>query len=122
MARSTAIRIAALAGFLAVLLGAFGAHGLESILERNNRVETWHTAALYHIVHAAVLLGLAYRAPLRIGPFIAFLCGMVFFSGSLYIYAITNLRWLVAITPVGGVSLLAGWAWLIVLPESNENS
>jgi uncharacterized membrane protein YgdD (TMEM256/DUF423 family) len=95
---------------------------LEGILQRNNRVETWHTAVLYHIVHAAVLLGLAYRAPMRSGPFIAFLCGMVIFSGSLYILAITNLRWLGAITPVGGISLLAGWAWLIVLPESNDNT
>ena len=120
MKRSTAIRIAALVGFLAVLLGAFGAHGLESVLQRNNRVDTWHTAVLYHIVHAVVLLVLAYRGPVRSGPFVAFLGGVIIFSGSLYILSITNLRWLGAITPVGGLSFLVGWAWLVAVPEAKD--
>jgi uncharacterized membrane protein YgdD (TMEM256/DUF423 family) len=112
-----AMRVAALIGFLGVLLGAFGAHGLERVLLRNNRVDTWHTAVLYHLVHAVVLLILAYRAPLRRGPFLAFLSGILIFSGSLYLLSVTNLLWLGAITPLGGLSLLAGWAWLIIAPE-----
>jgi uncharacterized membrane protein YgdD (TMEM256/DUF423 family) len=117
MTSRSAIRIAALIGFLAVLLGAFGAHGLEHVLSRNNRVDTWHTAVLYHIVHAVVLLVLAYRVPLRSGPFVAFLGGILIFSGSLYLLSVTNILWLGAITPVGGLSFLAGWAWLVIAPE-----
>src|SRR4051812_23145779 len=118
MTSRSAIRIAALMGFLAVLLGAFGAHGLENVLSRNNRLDTWHTAVLYHIVHALVLLVLAYRVPLRSGPFVAFLGGIVLFSGSLYLLAVTNMLWLGKfITPIGGLSFLAGWAWLIIAPE-----
>ena len=113
----SAMRIAALMGFLAVLLGAFGAHGLEHVLSRNNRLDTWHTAVLYHIVHAVVLLVLAYRAPFRSGPYLAFLGGILIFSGSLYLLSITNVRWLGAITPIGGLSFLAGWAWLVIAPE-----
>jgi uncharacterized membrane protein YgdD (TMEM256/DUF423 family) len=117
MTTRAAVRIAALMGFLAVLLGAFGAHGLEHVLFRNNRVDTWHTAVLYHIVHSVVLLLLAYRVPFRSGPYIAFLGGIVIFSGSLYLLSVTNVLWLGAITPLGGLSFLAGWGWLIIAPE-----
>jgi uncharacterized membrane protein YgdD (TMEM256/DUF423 family) len=63
-----------------------------------------------------MLFILAGRTPLQTGPWICFLLGIVIFSGSLYVLAITNARWWGAVTPVGGVSLLVGWAWLVVAP------
>lgn len=110
----TAFRLAAVLGFLAVSLGAFGAHALENTLEVNDRVDVWETAVLYHFVHALVMLWLAARPAFHRGPFIAFLAGVVIFSGSLYALAVTNVGVLGAITPVGGVSFLVGWAWLAV--------
>src|SRR5258708_11560060 len=104
-----ALRIAALTGFLAVALGAFGAHGLKAILEANGQVQTWQTAAHYHLVHAVVLLVLALRSTVARGPFLFFGAGIVIFSGSLYLLAMTNERWLGAITPIGGLCLLLGW-------------
>ncbi|MFO1488137.1 MAG: DUF423 domain-containing protein [Verrucomicrobiota bacterium] len=106
-----AIRIAALLGFLAVALGAFGAHGLKTILEQNQTAEIWRTAVFYHFIHAVMLFILAGRP--RVAWF-GFLLGVLIFSGSLYALAITNIRWLGAITPVGGVSFLIGWGCLIL--------
>ena len=99
-------------GFLAVALGAFGAHALKGILDQNQTAETWKTAAFYHFIHAAMLFVLASRNPLPRGPWLCFLLGIFIFSGSLYLLAVTNLKWLGAITPLGGVGFLAGWAWL----------
>jgi uncharacterized membrane protein YgdD (TMEM256/DUF423 family) len=112
MTNTLATRIAAVAGFLAVALGAFGAHGLKEILEQNKAVETWRTAAFYHLIHAVMLFVLARRKPVPTGPWLSFLLGIVFFSGSLYLLAVTNATWLGAITPIGGVSFLVGWLWL----------
>lgn len=105
----TPLRIAAVLGFLAVALGAFGAHGLNATLVANGTKATWETGAHYHLVHAAVLLVLAWRAPLPRAAFALFAAGIVIFSGSLYALALTNLKALGAVTPVGGVCLLAGW-------------
>lgn len=105
----TPLRIAAGFGFLAVALGAFGAHGLKPTLLAHGTLETFQTGALYHLVHAAVLLALAQRAPLPRLAFALFAAGIVVFSGSLYLLAITNLKWLGAVTPVGGLGLLGGW-------------
>ena len=113
----SALRIAAIVGFLAVALGAFGAHGLKALLDRNATGDIWRTAALYHLVHSVVLLVIASRPGARIsGAFWLILAGVAFFSGSLYLLAITNVKWLGAITPLGGVSLLAGWLWLAKKP------
>lgn len=114
MSNTLALRLAALMGFLAVALGAFGAHGLKETLERNQTVEIWKTAALYHLVHAVLLVVLAVRKPLLRGPWLSFLLGMLIFSGSLYLLAVTNMKWLGAITPLGGVSLIVGWVWLMI--------
>lgn len=114
MTNTLATRIAAAMGFLAVALGAFGAHGLKQTLEQNHSVETWKTAALYHLVHAVMIFVLAIHKPLLRGPWLSFLIGIVIFSGSLYVLAVTNLNWLGRITPLGGVSLLTGWAWLML--------
>src|SRR5512137_2977829 len=112
MKPSTAIRWAAGFGFLAVALGAFGAHGLRDVLARNETAGIWQTAVFYHVIHTVMLFLLATRPEVARVPWISFACGILIFSGSLYLMALTNARWLGAITPVGGVSLLVGWAWL----------
>ena len=114
MTNITATRVAAAAGFLAVALGAFGAHGLKNILAQNGTAAIWETAVFYHLVHAVMLFVLAGRKPLAAGPWWCFLAGIVIFSGSLYLLAVTDARWPGAITPVGGISLLAGWLWLAI--------
>jgi uncharacterized membrane protein YgdD (TMEM256/DUF423 family) len=114
MKNSSAMQIAALSGALAVLLGAFGAHGLRELLAHNGTAAIWEKAVFYHFIHAVMLFALAQRPPLRAGPWWCFLAGIVIFSGSLYLLAVTNLRWLGAITPVGGTSFIAGWIWLLI--------
>jgi uncharacterized membrane protein YgdD (TMEM256/DUF423 family) len=114
MTNSTATRVAATAGFMAVALGAFGAHGLEKTLAENGTAALWQTAAFYHFIHAVMLFVLAGRKPLANGPWWCFLAGIVIFSGSLYLLAVTDAHWLGAITPVGGISFLAGWLWLAI--------
>ena len=110
------LRIAAILGFLAVALGAFGAHGLEPLLKRNGTLAIWHTAVLYHLAHAVVLLVIASRpqAPGSGPAFWLIALGIAIFSGSLYALAVTNVKILGAITPAGGLSLLGGWLWLAV--------
>lgn len=114
MTNTTALRIAAGIGFLGVALGAFGAHALKGVLVQHNSREIWETAVLYHLVHAIMLVVLAYRAPFPRGAWACFLAGIVIFSGSLYLLAGFNLRWLGAVTPIGGVGFLAGWIWLML--------
>ena len=115
MTRSLLIRFGASLTFLAVALGAFGAHGLRDLLERNGTAHTWETAVFYHFVHSLGLLLLAAltagaRSPK--GPGLCFLAGIVLFSGSLYALALTGVKLLGAITPLGGVAFLVGWAWV----------
>ena len=107
-----ATRIAAITGALAVGLGAFGAHGFKEILARNGTAAIWQTAVFYHFIHAIMLFILGQRASGSWGPWISFLGGIVIFSGSLYLLALTNQRWLGAITPIGGVCFIVGWIWL----------
>jgi uncharacterized membrane protein YgdD (TMEM256/DUF423 family) len=112
----TNIRIAAALCFLAVALGAFGAHSLKSTLELRGMVDVWNKAVLYHFIHAIALLVFALYGTVHRGAWWLFFAGIFLFSGSLYAMALTNLRWLGAITPLGGLCFLAGWAWLIVAP------
>ena len=109
MRSSASFRLAALVGFLAVVLGAFGAHGLRGFLETMNTQAIWEKATLYHLVHSAVLLLVADRKPGFSMCWILFFAGIVIFSGSLYVLAYSGARWLGMITPVGGLCLLAGW-------------
>lgn len=109
------IRIAGLLGLLGVATGAFGAHLLKSRLAPD-LLAIWQTAVLYHLLHAAALLALALYgkaagADVRVGA-IAFTAGIVVFSGSLYALALTGVRVLGAVTPLGGLAFLAGWAWV----------
>lgn len=112
MSKAAATRIAAAAGFLAVALGAFGAHGLKDVLARNGMRDVWETAAFYHFIHAVMLYLIAGRKPFAAAAWWCFLAGIVLFSGSLYLLAATNVLWLGFVTPFGGVSLLAGWVCL----------
>ena len=105
---------AAVNGFLVVALGAFGAHALE---DRINVVllEVYHTAVQYQMFHTLAFLAihlLAREQPGSFKPVLTarlFIAGITFFSGSLYLLAITSVTWLGAITPIGGILLLAGW-------------
>ncbi len=112
--QSVSFRVSAVVGFLAVALGAFGAHGLKDVLARHETTAIWQTGVLYHLVHAAVLLALSAFRPAWRGPWLCFLVGVGVFSGSLYVMGVTGIRWLGAITPLGGLAMLAGWLWLAV--------
>lgn len=112
--------LAALNGTASVALGAFGAHGLRTYLDglsdMATRLQWWDTGAHYHSLHAVALLG----ASVALGPRSAtgrwigacWLLGIVLFCGSLYAMSLTGMRWLGAITPVGGLGFLAGWSLL----------
>jgi uncharacterized membrane protein YgdD (TMEM256/DUF423 family) len=110
-------------GFLAVALGAFGAHGLRSRLaplaDGAQRLGWWDTAAHYHIAHA-LALGLVAQLVARGAGTIAhvagfcFLFGILLFSGSLYTMTLTGLRVLGAVTPLGGLGFLAGWVAVVI--------
>jgi uncharacterized membrane protein YgdD (TMEM256/DUF423 family) len=113
MNQTLATRIAAAIGFLAVALGAFGAHGLKDLLAQNGMADIWETAVFYHFIHAVMLFVLAERKPFPAVSWWSFLIGIFFFSGSLYLLAVTNVLWLGAVTPIGGVSFLLGWGWLV---------
>ena len=120
MTNRVTIRIAAILGFLAVLLGAFGAHGLKQILLDHGTTVIWEKAVFYHFIHTVMLFILAQRRPVFTGAWLSFLFGIVIFSGSLYLLAVTNVKWLGAITPVGGASFLVGWVWLAIVAAKAE--
>ena len=112
----TFLALGAINALLAVGLGAFGAHVLEEMLTAQD-METYRTAAHYHLTHALGLLAVALagdRLAGRTGAWAGWLlfAGIVLFSGSLYVLCFTGLRWLGAITPLGGVSFLLGWGTL----------
>jgi uncharacterized membrane protein YgdD (TMEM256/DUF423 family) len=109
-------RLAAALGFLAVALGAFGAHALKGMLQINGTTAVWETAVLYHFMHAVVLLVLATQPGASRATSSLFVAGIMLFSGSLYLLALTNAKWLGAITPLGGLCFLAGWFCLAVWP------
>jgi uncharacterized membrane protein YgdD (TMEM256/DUF423 family) len=110
------ITLGALSGFIAVAAGAFGAHALRERLAASN-IDTFQTGAQYQMYHALALVGVG----ILLGRFSVdgsgwltaagwlFVGGSVLFSGSLYLLAITDMRWLGAITPFGGVAFLVGW-------------
>jgi len=106
--------------FLAVAIGAFGAHGLMPMLLENQRVATFETASSYHFYHALGLLFISLLSrvdknastKLLNWVFVLMLLGALIFCGSLYILSITNMTWLGAITPIGGLLLLLSWGLL----------
>lgn len=96
-------------GALAVALGAFGAHGLEDFLVRTDRLDTWETAVFYHLVHAVLLVLLLRTKGWDALTWRLIAGGTLVFSGTLYLLCLTGLTWLGAVTPLGGLLLLAGW-------------
>ncbi len=107
--------IAALCGFAAVALGAFGAHALRSTLAALATIDNWNTASLYHLVHSAVLLCIAVGWPGARLSFWLFVVGIALFSGSLYVFSVTGLKVVAMAAPVGGTCLMAGWFALAFL-------
>jgi uncharacterized membrane protein YgdD (TMEM256/DUF423 family) len=110
--------ISALAGAVAVGLGAFGAHYIKDLLSPT-RFAVYETGARYLLVHAVVLLVTTYwmrKYPSGIlsAAGFAFLLGMIGFSGSLLLLAVTGIRILGAIAPIGGAGFLAGWVLLAI--------
>ena len=114
------LRITVLTGALGIALGAFGAHGLESHLLEYGRLETWKTAAFYHLLHSVVMLVLVLHKDWRPLPWVGFFLGVCIFSGSLYLLCLTQIGWLGAITPFGGLLLIAGWVSLAFTKESSS--
>ena len=110
----TLVALGALSGFLAVALGAFGAHALRERLAPD-LLAAFETGARYHLVHALAIVVVGFaeaRLPaVRLSGFL-FLFGTLLFSGSLYALAITGVRGWGAVTPLGGLLFLVGWAWL----------
>jgi uncharacterized membrane protein YgdD (TMEM256/DUF423 family) len=110
--------IAAFTGMLAVILGAFGAHALRDLLEPR-MLAAWQTAVEYQFWHVAALLAVGTMQQssscrwLR-GSAIAFMLGMLLFSGSLYAMALSGLGQLGIITPFGGVTLILAWLFLFI--------
>lgn len=119
------LMLAGLNGFLAVGLGAFAAHGLRDRLSPE-LLNTFQTGVQYHMYHALALFGVALLTVnypsstlLKYSGYL-FLLGIVLFSGSLYVLSVSGIRWLGAITPIGGVCFLAAWAGLIWFAASQQ--
>lgn len=116
----TAIIIAAILGFLGVTLGAFGAHALKDKFKEEKYVKNWETAVSYQFTHAfaialtGILMHLLGTSSSFTWAMWLFTAGTVIFSGSLYVLSLTGIKKLGAITPIGGLCMLAGWALLLV--------
>lgn len=115
----TFVVIGAINAFLAVALGAFGAHGLKDRLDAHY-LEIWKTGVQYQMFHAAgiliiaTLLGKAATSSLFTWSGWLMLAGIILFSGSLYLLSLTKIGTLGAITPIGGVCFLAAWILMVV--------
>lgn len=107
------IRVSAGLGFIGVILGAFGAHGLEDTLQANGTLDAWETAVLFQLVHAVVLLVLSLFGRGGSLAWWCFFAGIVSFSGGIYLLSLKLASWAWPFAPVGGVLLMVGWAILI---------
>lgn len=123
------IVIASVFGILAVMLGAFGAHGLKKLLSADE-LDTWHTAVQYQFYHTFALLFLSTFSRFRSRAINAaswfFTFGILLFSGSLYLLSakdilnITNVNFLGPLTPIGGLLFILGWVSLLVATIKNK--
>lgn len=131
--RHQLLRIAAVCGALGVIIGAFGAHGLPDHLAARiddpevitKRIAQFDTAARYHLIHAVAILALSaipcQNVKRQQWCGYLFLVGTLLFSGSLYVLVATNMTWLGAITPLGGLSWIAAWLLVASLkPETGS--
>jgi len=109
--------VGAIMAFLAVALGAFGAHALKNRLTPD-MLDIFEVGVRYHMYHALGLLAVAWatsrwpESNLTAAGW-AFIVGIIIFSGSLYILSMTGMRWFGAVTPLGGLAFLIGWAILV---------
>ncbi len=123
-ARQT-IAIASFSGMIAVMLGAFGAHALKSILTQYDRLETYELAVRYQFYHTLALLAIGLfmerisGKSIRVSA-VAMIVGIILFSGSLYVLALFNITAVVFVTPVGGVFLICGWVMLFYSVLTNK--
>jgi uncharacterized membrane protein YgdD (TMEM256/DUF423 family) len=115
------IMVAAVSGALAVMAGAFGAHGLRARATAE-QLSAWTTASQYHLLHSVVLLALALFAASTAKsvtlPAALLSAGVVLFSGSIYLLVLSEMRWLGPVTPIGGLLLIAGWLAMLGLLRS----
>jgi uncharacterized membrane protein YgdD (TMEM256/DUF423 family) len=112
------IGIGAFLLMIAVIIGAFGAHGLRGRLD-GYALQVYEKAVFYHVTHAIgiILVGLMAASGVVSGSVLSKVClilfmGIIFFSGSLYLLAVTGIRWLGAITPIGGTAFIIAWGYL----------
>ena len=117
------LRLGGIMGGLAVVFGAFGAHGLKERLSQE-MLAVYETAVQYHFYHALAILAVGAGVAGLWGNVWtaracwAWLIGTCVFSGSLYVLAITEIRWLGAITPIGGVAMILGWVFIALAARS----
>lgn len=117
--------LAAVTGFLAVLLGALGAHGaVHDALVANGKLESWEVAVRYHLPQAILLYGLALLSGSGgrklTWAWLSLFTGLVLFSGSIYLLAFFGWKWLGPVTPLGGLLLMAGWLQLAFVKWQRE--
>lgn len=116
MQRNRFLFIASVLGMLAVILGAFGAHGLEKVAEPR-MLQRFHTGVEYQFYHTLALLGVGIMRRWANHRWLdyagyAFISGIALFSGSLYLYVLTGVSQIAMITPLGGVAFIVGWLLL----------
>ncbi len=116
------ITTGAVFGFLAVAIGAFGAHQLKSILSPE-MTDIYKTGVQYHLIHAVIITVIGFFANPRYFKAALFLSiGIILFSFSLYTYTLTSIKPIAIITPFGGVSFLIGWLLIIIASVKNANN
>ena len=108
------IKFGAALGFVAVAMGAFGAHALKDHLIIHEHTDVYQTASKYALVHAVLIVTLAIVPTITIprSIFMFLVVGICIFSGTLWCLTIFQIKWLGAVTPIGGLCLLFGWARL----------
>jgi uncharacterized membrane protein YgdD (TMEM256/DUF423 family) len=119
MNQKQTLTYAAISGGLTVAIGAFGAHGLKSMLTTAGRLETFELAVRYQFYHTFALLAVGilmrnFTSKKLNYAAIFFLAGIIFFSGSLYVLCFTGLGILGVVTPIGGVFFILGWVFLVL--------
>lgn len=117
--------LAGVCGVLGVGLGAIGGHGLEDRIEEAGRAEEWRTATRYLLIHAVACLavGLGQGVAVRVRALAGFLFGVggIIFGGSLYALCLTGITLFGAITPLGGLCLVAGWV-VVAFPQRRQST
>jgi len=113
------LSIAAIFGILSVAIGAFGAHGLKDILEKNGRLANFETAVKYQFYHVFALITIAllmdkYSEKMMTYAWYSFIAGIIIFSGSLYTLSLTNVTKWGAVTPIGGLLFIIGWVCILI--------